>query len=281
MPDKQYICVIDIGNTNTNFGIYDREKLVSLFHIQSDVNRTEDEFFIIFKSILENFSVDLKKIAGFCISSVVPPLQDTFELVISKYFPDSELVILGPGTKTGISIRYNPPTDVGADRIANAVGAWEKYAKHKKAKERIPLVVVDFGTAITFDCISQRGEYVGGAIFPGIGLALESLFRRTAKLPRVQLKEPDGVIGKSTIHSIQSGIIYGYSSMIDGMIDQISKSFGTEVYSIATGGYAEIISPHTKSIKIIDKTLTLDGLLFVYMKNSRLYMKNSRSFYSE
>lgn len=263
-----YISVIDIGNTNINFGVYDKHgKIQAIFRVESDVNRTEDEFFIAFKLLLDNFSIGKDKILGFCISSVVPPLQDTFEVMISKYFPKAELLVLGPGVKTGISIRYNPPTDVGADRIANAVGAWEKYSNTKKVKERLPIVVVDFGTAITFDCISQKGEYVGGAIFPGIGLALESLFRRTAKLPRVQLKEPDGVIGKSTIHSIQSGIIYGYSSMIDGMVSEISKAFGSQVFTVATGGYAEIIVPHTKSIKLVDKTLTLDGLFFVFMKN--------------
>lgn len=271
------ICAIDIGNTNTNFGIYNREgKILLTFKLESDTSRTEDEFFIFFRDIITNFSLNVGEISGFCISSVVPSLQDTFEAMIKKYFPNSEIVILGPGVKTGISVRYNPPSDVGADRIANAVGAWEKYAKDKKAKERLPIVVVDFGTAITFDCINQKGEYVGGAIFPGIGLALESLFKKTAKLPQVQLKEPGEVIGKSTIHSIQSGIVYGYSSMINGMLDKISDEFGTEILPIATGGYAEIIVPHTK-IKIIDKALTLDGLYYVFIKNSKLLKSDERT----
>lgn len=268
---KSYVSAIDIGNTNITIGIYNQKgEIQSVFRIESDVGRTEDEFFIIFRSALENFEINILDLFGFCISSVVPPLQDTFEVMISKYFASSELVVLGPGVKTGISIRYNPPTDVGADRIANAVGAWEKYAKSKKPKERTPIVVVDFGTAITFDCISQRGEYLGGAIFPGIGLALESLFRGTAKLPRVQLKDPGEVVGKSTIHSIQSGIIYGYSSMIDGMIEKISEEIGNPVFTIATGGYVDMVIPHTKRINVVDKTLTLDGLYYVFMKNRKI-----------
>ncbi len=264
------VCV-DIGNSNISFGVYSvlgSGEAEAIFRVSSDISRTEDEYAVSLFSLFEVFSVSKKDVVGFCISSVVPPLQGTFERMVKKFFGDVPLVILGPGTKTGIAVVYNPPSDVGADRIANAVGAWEKYGK--SSKDRKPIVVVDFGTAITFDCISSSGEYVGGAIFPGIELAVESLFKRTAKLPSIKISEPAGVIGKSTTHSIQSGIIYGYASMIDGMIEKIENEFGERVFSVATGGNAEIVSHHTSRIEKIDKTLTLDGLFFIFKKNVKL-----------
>ncbi len=259
------ICAIDIGNTNITFGLFSEGKIELTFRLFSDIGRTSDEYAILFISMLKNYSLEPSKIHGFCISSVVPPIQEVFEELIPKYFPHSNWVIVGPGIKTGIPIVYNSPQDVGADRIANAVGAWEKYGR--KQKNRIPIVVVDFGTAITFDCISDKGEYVGGAIFPGIHIAVESLFRKTAKLPSIEVKDPKTVIGKSTIQSIQAGIVHGYASMIDGMIEKIEKEFGKKVFTISTGGYAELVSLHTKRIDKIEKNLTLEGLYFIYLKN--------------
>jgi len=264
----ELICAVDIGNSNITVGIYKKNQkpqIINTFRLSSDMMKTEDEYAVLILDILKLFEIPKDDIEGFCISSVVPPLQGTFESFVKKYFSHSKLVVVGPGVKTGIPVIYNPPTDVGADRVANAVGAWEKYAKKMKPKKSI--VVVDFGTAITFDCISQKGEYIGGAIFPGIYLAVESLFKKTAKLPSILVKKPDEVIGKSTSHSIQSGIVYGYASMVDGMIEKISKEMGNEVFSIATGGYSRLIASLCKKISCVDETITLDGLFFIYMKN--------------
>jgi type III pantothenate kinase len=264
----ELICAVDIGNSNITVGIYKKNQkpqIINSFRLSSDMMKTEDEYAVLILDILKLFEIPKDDIEGFCISSVVPPLQGTFESFVKKYFSHSRLVVVGPGVKTGIPVIYNPPTDVGADRVANAVGAWEKYAKKMKPKK--PIVVVDFGTAITFDCISQKGEYIGGAIFPGIYLAVESLFKKTAKLPSILVKKPDEVIGKSTSHSMQSGIVYGYASMVDGMIEKISQEMGNEVFSIATGGYSYLIASLCKKISCVDETITLDGLFFIYMKN--------------
>jgi len=262
------ICAVDIGNSNITVGIYrkdEKPQIINSFRLSSDMAKTEDEYAVLILDILRLFGILKDDIEGFCISSVVPPLLGTFESLVKKYFHHSKLVVVGPGVKTGIPVIYNPPTDVGADRVANAVGAWEKYGKKMKPKK--PIVVVDFGTAITFDCINQKGEYIGGAIFPGIYLAVESLFKKTAKLPSILVKKPNEVIGKSTSHSIQSGIVYGYASMVDGMVEKISREMGNEVFSIATGGYSSLIASLCKKISCVDETITLDGLFFVYMKN--------------
>lgn len=262
---KKNVLAVDIGNSNITVGVFEDEKIITSFRISSDVSKTDDEYAMVFMSILRHFCIKPENIEGFCISSVVPPIQGTFESFISKFFPGVHVVSVGPGVRTGIPVIYNPPSDVGADRIANAVGAWEKYGRNLSPSK--PIVVVDFGTAITFDCITKKGEYIGGAIFPGIQLAVESLFRKTAKLPNIQVKDTSSVIGHSTTESIQSGIIFGYSSMIDGMIEKIQEEFGEEVFTIGTGGYAELISKHTKYLKTVDDTLTLDGLYYIYKMN--------------
>ncbi len=260
------ICTVDIGNTTTSIGIYTKKgELKITFSLSSNPSRTHDEYAVIFFNLLERFNITPDMIEGFCISSVVPQLQGTFENLLKKYFPEAKEIVLEPGVKTGIAVMYNPPSDVGADRIANAVGVWEKYGKILNPKK--PLVVVDFGTAITFDCISPKGEYLGGAIFPGIFIAVESLFKKTAKLPAILVKDPESVIGKSTTQSIQSGIVFGYASMIDGMIEKISSEFKSDVFSVATGGYSALISKFCKRINKVDETITLFGLFCIYMKN--------------
>lgn len=268
---KKSVLAVDIGNSNITVGVFEDGRIITSFRISSDVSKTDDEYAMVFMSVLRHFGVEPENVEGFCISSVVPPIQGTFESFISKFFPGVHVVSVGPGVRTGIPVIYNPPSDVGADRIANAVSAWEKYGK--KFTPPKPIVVVDFGTAITFDCITKKGEYIGGAIFPGIQLAVESLFKKTAKLPNIQVKDTSSVIGHSTTESIQSGIIFGYSSMIDGMIEKIQEEFGEEVFSVGTGGYAELISKHTKYMKNIDATLTLDGLYYIYKMNVSSYRR--------
>ena len=255
------VVCIDIGNTNITVGVFRDGNLEFDFRLSSSFTRTEDEYAMEVMRMFEFAKVE--KPDGFCVSSVVPTIQDTFEKMFRKYFPESPVVVLGPGVKTGIAIKYDSPKDVGADRVANAVGAWELYSKGKGK----PTVVVDFGTAVTFDCITEKGEYIGGSIFPGIKLAIESLFLKTAKLPNIKLEEPRHVIGRNTTESIQAGVVFGYASLVEGMVDKIERELGKDPILILTGGNAKFISKFISKNFIVDEYLTLKGLFVVWKMN--------------
>lgn len=255
------ILVIDVGNTNIVFGIYEGENLLYDWRIASLKDRTSDEYGLLFNQVFQLNKIEIENIDSIIISSVVPPLMHTLSTMCKKYF-NIEPIIIGPGVKTGMHIKYDNPKEVGADRIVNAVAGYEKYGG--------PLIVVDFGTAITFDSISKEGDYLGGVITPGINISTEALFLRTSKLPKVEIVKPNKVIGKNTINSIQSGIMYGYIGMVDYIIGKMIEEMGSsneEIKVIATGGFGSLIGKESKYIEKVDKMLTLDGLRIIYERN--------------
>jgi len=252
------LLAIDIGNTNIVLGVFDGKKLLNHWRIVTKPNRTEDEYGILIHNFFRTASLDSSKTKGAIISCVVPPMVRTMEELCAKYFHLSPLFI-GPGVKTGMPIRYDNPHEVGADRIVNAVAAFEKVQRS--------LIIVDFGTATTFDYISPRGEYMGGAIAPGIGISTEALFLKASKLPRIELVRPDTIIGKSTTVSLQAGIVYGYIAMVDGIVEKIKKEVKSDPRIIATGGMADVIAEESQTIDEVDNLLTLKGLQLIYEKN--------------
>lgn len=252
------LLVIDVGNTNVVLGVFEGEKLIDSWRISTDKQKTIDEYGIEVKQLFDYFGIKHKRIKDVILSSVVPPVTPILEKMAKKYFGCSPMII-GPGIKTSMSIKYENPREVGADRIVNAVAAREFY--------KGALIIVDFGTATTFCAISEAGEYLGGAIAPGIGISMEALFTKAAKLPRVELAKPRAVIGKNTITSMQSGIFYGFVGQVEGIIQRIKKEIGVEVKVIATGGLAELISKESNSIDVVNPNLTLEGLRLIYERN--------------
>lgn len=255
------LLVIDVGNTNIVFGVYQEKELLYDWRISTEKDRTSDEYGLLFEQIFKYHGIDITELEDVIISSVVPPLMHTLPAMSAKYF-NIDPIVVGPGVKTGMNIKYDNPKEVGADRIVNAVAAHEKYGG--------PLIVVDFGTAITFCAISKEGDYLGGAITPGIKISTEALFMRTAKLPKVEITKPDKVIAKNTTNSIQSGVVYGYIGMVDYIIERMIEEMnenGDTVKVIATGGFSSLIASESKYIKIIDKLLTLEGLRIVFERN--------------
>lgn len=252
------LLAVDIGNTETTIGIFSKEALEHTFRLETKLSETADEIAVDITSLLNLAGKSFKDIDGVCISSVVPRCTGVFVEMSHNYLKINPLVV-GPGIKTGIPILYENPKEVGADRIANAVGCIERYGK--------PAIVVDFGTATTFDVISERGEYLGGAIAPGIQISAEALFEKAARLSKVDLKPPANVIGKNTQESIQSGIIYGTAGMVDSMVNMIKKELKSEVKVVATGGLCGIFKGVVRSIEIFDPQLTLYGLKTIYYLN--------------
>lgn len=253
------LLVFDVGNTNMVLGIYKDKELINQWRIKTDKEKTSDEYGMLIRNLFQYENMDITDIKDVIISSVVPNVMHPLENFCLKYCKKQPIVV-GPGIKTGLNIKYDNPKQVGADRIVNAVGGIEKYG--------YPLIVVDFGTGTTFCAISEKGEYLGGTIAPGIKISSEALFQRASKLPRVELLKPGNTICKNTISAMQSGIIYGYVGLVEKIIEMMKKELNQEeVKVIATGGLANLIASETESIDIVDKFLTLDGLRVIYDKN--------------
>jgi type III pantothenate kinase len=254
------LLVIDVGNTNTVVGVYDGEKLVQSWRVRTVSNHTVDEYGMLIYSLYKSSKISAKSIQDIIISCVVPPMLNILEPLCEKYFHVKPLIV-EPGIKTGMPIHYDNPREVGADRIVNAVAAFEKY--------KTDLIIVDFGTATTFDYVSAKGEYMGGCIAPGIVISSEALFEKASKLPRVEFKKPKSIIAKDTISSMQAGIMFGYAGLVDGIVGRMKAEAKSNPKVIATGGLAVVIAPETKSIDVVDENLTLEGLRIIYLKNKQ------------
>jgi type III pantothenate kinase len=268
------LLVVDVGNTNTVLGVFATaepgntsasgnggrhyDRLLANWRVSTKPASTVDEYGVLFRNLFSMAGLEASGIHGIVISSVVPPLDPVLRQVCERYF-NSKPLFVEPGIKTGMPVHYDNPAEVGADRIVNGVAAFEKYGG--------PCVVVDFGTATTFDCVSSKGEYLGGVICPGIGISADALFQRTARLPRVEIRKPSRVIGTNTVGSLQSGLYYGYLGLIDGILELLLKELGEHTNVVATGGLGAMIGPGSKYIKTVDDLLTLEGLRILWERN--------------
>jgi len=252
------LLVVDVGNTNTVLGLFDGAELVHDWRIRTVVDHTVDEYGMLIYNLYKTSRISSRKIRDIIISCVVPPMLNILEPLCGKYFSLKPLIV-GPGVKTGMPIFYDNPKEVGADRIVNAVAGYEKYKQD--------LIIVDFGTATTFDYVSARGEYMGGCITPGIMISSEALFERAAKLPRVELSKPRSIVAKDTVSSMQAGIIYGYAGLVDGICERMKAEVKSNPLVVATGGLAKIVAPETRNINVVDDMLTLEGLRIIYLRN--------------
>ena len=252
------LIAVDVSNTNTKVGVYDGERLVRHWRLRTDPERTADEYGVFLRSLLAEAGDLLPRVRGAIVASVVPPMNDTVDDLLRTLFGVAP-VFVGPGVRTGISITVDNPKEVGADRIVNAVAAYERA--------RGAAIVVDMGTATTFDYVTAKGEYAGGVIVPGIAISLDALGARTAKLPRVELMRPPRVVGRNTIHAIQSGVIFGYTALVDGLVERIRRENDPSAQVFATGGLAHLIQPESTTIVAVDEYLTLDGLRIIYDRN--------------
>ncbi|WP_096156045.1 MULTISPECIES: type III pantothenate kinase [Bacillus] len=254
------IFVLDVGNTNTVIGVYKGEELKHHWRIETSRNKTEDEYGMVIKALLGHVGLTFTDFEGIIISSVVPPIMFSLERMCHKYFNLKPLVV-GPGIKTGLNIKYENPREVGADRIVNAVAAIHLYGS--------PLIIVDFGTATTYCYINENKQYMGGAIAPGITISTEALYSRAAKLPRIEIARPDGIVGKNTVSAMQAGILYGYVGQVEGIVARMKRESKVEAKVIATGGLATLISKESNVIDHVDPFLTLKGLQLIYEKNMK------------
>lgn len=261
------ILVLDVGNTNIVLGVYNGEELISEWRLSTDAGKTADEYGIqVIQLFLQN-KLDPSDIEGVIVSSVVPDIMYSLEHMIRKYY-EVDPIIVGPGVKTGINIKYDNPKEVGADRIVNAVAAHEIF--------KSPVIIIDFGTATTFCAVTKDGDYLGGTICPGIKISSEALFQKAAKLPRVELIKPSRVICKNTVSSMQAGIVYGYIGQVEYIVDKMKKEMielgESEPLVISTGGMAKIIAQNSKSVDVIEPFLTLKGLRLIYEKNKEQFV---------
>lgn len=255
------LLAIDIGNTNIVLGVFNGERLTESWRLVTIRERTSDELGIFVTQLFERSAIPLSSVRGLILSSVVPPLTRTMEEMCVKYF-GRKPVTVDAGVNTGMPVLYEPASDVGADRVVNGVAAYEKFGR----QEQTPIIVVDFGTATTFDAISKRGEYLGGVICPGVGISADALFQRAARLPRVDVRKPPTVIGRTTVTSMQSGLFFGYVAMVDGIVTRMRGELeeGRRAFCVATGGMAEVIAGETGAIQRVEPDLTLQGLRIIW-----------------
>lgn len=253
------LLAINVGNTNIRFGVYENKKMIAHWKLSTNREWTADEFGMYFISFFQHENLKISDIEAVIIASVVPPIMFSFEHAIKKYLGKNPILI-GPGIKTGINIKYENPRELGADRIANAVAAYEIYGG--------PVIVVDFGTATTYNAVSSKGEFLGGVICPGIIISAEALYMRTAKLPKIDLAKHDAVIGRNTSVGMQSGVFYGYVGQVDYLVEKIKQEMNEDnIKVIATGGLAKFVESEAKTIDEVNGRLTLEGLRIIYEKN--------------
>ena len=252
------LLAIDLGNTNLTFGIFEGDQLRHDWRLATRRDSMPDELGLSMVQLMRQEGFDPKSVDAVVVASVVPPLNSALVQAVERYF-DREPLLVGPGVKTGLKIHYRDPREVGADRIVAAMAAFKKYGG--------PLIIIDFGTGTTYDVVSQEGDYLGGAIAPGMGISVEALYERAARLQRVELKAPATVIGRTTAESMQAGIIFGFTAQVEGMVDRIRKELGAEPRVIATGGFAGLIAAQTPVIKLVDQRLMLEGLRLIHDMN--------------
>jgi len=256
------LLAIDVGNTNMVLGVFDGASLVQGWRLQTLRERTSDELGLLVDGLFAHSHIERVQIRGVVLGSVVPPLTGTVLTMTDRYFGVPTLNI-EPGVETGMPILYENPAEVGADRIVNGVGAWERFGRGQAR----PMIVVDFGTATTFDAISANGEYLGGAICPGVQISADALFQRAARLPRIDVRKPAHVVGRTTVSAMESGLFYGYVGMVEGLVKRMAEELGGHVVCVATGGLANVIAPETSLIHHVDPDLTLHGLRLVWERN--------------
>jgi len=258
MTQPELLLAIDIGNTNTVVGLFAGPELRADWRLSTRREQTDEEYGILLRSLFQAEGLDPSTLAGSVIASVVPPLTPVIASLCRRLL-GREALVVEPGVKTGVAVLYDPPSDVGADRIVNAVAAHAAYGG--------PLVIVDFGTATTFDVVTARGEYLGGVICPGIGISADALFQRAARLPRVELRDPGRVVGRTTVASMQSGLYFGYAALVEGILARIRGELKEPVRIVATGGYAGLLAPQIPAIEVVDPALTLKGLRLIWERN--------------
>ena len=257
------LLAIDVGNTNIVLGVFDGDALVQSWRLQTLRERTSDELGLLLEGLFSHDKIEKKSVHGVILGSVVPPLTGTIQAMVTRYFGVPTLTI-EPGVNTGMPILYENPAEVGADRIVNGVGAWERFGRTKAR----PMIVVDFGTATTLDAISAKGEYLGGAICPGVQISADALFQRAARLPRIDVRKPSRIVGRTTVGAMESGLFFGYVGMVEGLVKRMSQELGGNAICVATGGLADVIAPEIPQIEHVDPDLTLHGLRLVWKRNN-------------
>jgi type III pantothenate kinase len=247
------LLAVDVGNTQTVFGLYDGDRRAETWRVATEAERTGDELAVLVSGLL-----DLEIVDGICLASSVPALVREYEAFAARW-TNAPILAIGPGVKTGIAIRYDDPREVAPDRIANAVAAGARYGG--------PCIVVDFGTSTNFDIVGENGDFVGGVLAPGVEVSMDALFARAARLFRIDFSAPPAVIGKTTSHALQSGLVYGFAGQVDGIVERVREELGTGALVVATGGLADLIAPHAKTIETVDPFLTLEGVRLVWLRN--------------